>query len=166
MANAVVLFWGKAGYQIGPRGTPRPDTAPRTGAWGYDVHGAYMTPWYAMWAQRYMHDFGVTNADLAQVAVTHRYHATLNPDLVMGRRGEITVDDVLGSRVVASPLHLLDCAIDNDGGYAIVIPARRLHARQHPRRPAVQQPQHQPTIVDRYWCYDPSNDPRSRKPAH
>ncbi len=80
-----------------------------------------MTPWYAMWAQRYMHDFGVTSADLAQVAVTHRYHATLNPDSIMGSRGEITVDDVLGSRVVASPLHLLDCAIDNDGGYAIVI---------------------------------------------
>jgi acetyl-CoA acetyltransferase len=80
-----------------------------------------MTPWYAMWAQRYMHEFKVTNEDLAQVAVTHRYHATLNPDSVMGRRGEITVDDVLGSRVVASPLHLLDCAIDNDGGYAIVI---------------------------------------------
>ena len=67
---------------------------PRTGAWGYDIHGAYMTPWYAMWAQRYMHDFGVTNADLAQVAVTHRYHATLNPDSVMGRRGEITFDDI------------------------------------------------------------------------
>jgi len=121
MANVVVLFWGKAGYQIGPRGTPQPDAAPRTGAWGYDIHGAYMTPWYAMWAQRYMHDFGVTSAELAEVAVTHRYHATLNPDSVMGSRGEITVDDVLGSRIIASPLHLLDCAIDNDGGYAIVI---------------------------------------------
>jgi acetyl-CoA acetyltransferase len=134
MANVVVLFWGKAGYQIGPRGTPRPDSAPRTGAWGYDIHGAYMTPWYAMWAQRYMHDFGVTSAELAEVAVTHRYHATLNPDSVMGRRGEITVDDVLGSRIIASPLHLLDCAIDNDGGYAIVIASEAVarNCRQTP----------------------------------
>ena len=45
-----------------------------------------------------MHEFGVTNEDLAEVAVTHRYHATLNPDSVMGNKGEITVDDVLGSR--------------------------------------------------------------------
>ena len=39
----------------------------------------------------------------------------------MGRRGEITVDDVLNSRMICSPLHLLDCAIDNEGGYAIVV---------------------------------------------
>ena len=38
-----------------------------------------------------------------EVAVTHRYHATLNPDSVMGRRGEITVDDVLSSRMICSP---------------------------------------------------------------
>jgi acetyl-CoA acetyltransferase len=121
MANVVVLFWGKAGYQIGPRGTGRPDRAPRSEPWGFDLHGGYMSTWYAMWAQRYMHEFAVSSEDLAQVAVTHRYHATLNPDSVMGSRGEITVDDVLSSRMVADPLHLLDCAIDNDGGYAIVI---------------------------------------------
>jgi acetyl-CoA acetyltransferase len=80
-----------------------------------------MTPWYAMWAQRYMHEFGVTSEDLAEVAVTHRHHATLNPDSVMGSRGEITVEDVTGSRVIATPLHLFDCAIDTDGGYAIVV---------------------------------------------
>ena len=50
-----------------------------------------MTPWYAMWAQRYMHEFGVTSEDLAEVAVRHRYHATLNPAWVMGRRGPLTV---------------------------------------------------------------------------
>jgi acetyl-CoA acetyltransferase len=80
-----------------------------------------MTSWYAMWAQRYMHEFNVTNADLAEVAVFTRYHATLNPDSVMGSRGEITVDDVLASRYVCEPLHLLDCSLDTDGGYAVVI---------------------------------------------
>jgi acetyl-CoA acetyltransferase len=121
MAEVVVIFWANGGFQIGPGGTPVPDSAPRVWDWAFDVHGAYMTTWYAMWAERYMHEFGATPEDLARVAVTHRYHATLKPDSVMGRRGEITVDDVLGSRIVASPLHLLDCAIDNDGGYAIVI---------------------------------------------
>jgi acetyl-CoA C-acetyltransferase len=79
--------------------------------------------WYAMWARRYMHEFGATNEDLAHVGVTHRYHATLNPHSLMGSRGEITVEDVLASRMIAEPLHLLDCALDNDGGWAIVIAA-------------------------------------------
>jgi acetyl-CoA acetyltransferase len=68
-----------------------------------------------------MHEFGVTSADLAEVAVFTRHHATLNPDSVMGRKGDITVDDVLNSRFICEPLHLLDCSIDNDGGYAVVI---------------------------------------------
>jgi acetyl-CoA acetyltransferase len=89
--------------------------------WSFFIHGAYMIPFYAMWAQRYMHEFKVTSADLAEVAVVDRHHATLNPDSIMGPRGEITVDDVLGSRVIAAPLHLLDCSLDNDGGYAVVI---------------------------------------------
>ena len=80
-----------------------------------------MIPFYAMWARRYMHEFGVTAEDLAQVAIVDRYHATLNPDSIMGRRGEITADDVLGSRLICDPLHLLDCSLDNDGGYAVVI---------------------------------------------
>ena len=39
----------------------------------------------------------------------------------MGSRGPLTIDDVIGSRMVSSPLHLLDCALDTDGGYAMVI---------------------------------------------
>jgi acetyl-CoA acetyltransferase len=97
--------------------------APRLPEFHWDIQGAYMTPLYALWAQRYMHEFGVTGADLAQVAVIHRDHAVLNPDSVMGPKGRITVEDVLASRMVADPLHLLDCSIENDGGYAIVLAA-------------------------------------------
>jgi acetyl-CoA acetyltransferase len=39
----------------------------------------------------------------------------------MGHKGEITVEDVLSSRPICEPLNLLDCALDNDGGYAVVI---------------------------------------------
>jgi acetyl-CoA acetyltransferase len=134
MCNVVVLFWGKAGYQIGPRGQAVAARAPRVQPWGFDPHGAYMSAWYALWAQRYMHEFAVTNEDLARVAVTHRYHATLNPDSVMGSRGAITIDDVLASRYVCEPLHLLDCAIDNDGGYAVVIASAEV-ARGGRKRP-------------------------------
>jgi acetyl-CoA acetyltransferase len=124
LARVVVLFYGKAGWQVGPGG-PAPTTtrAPRSDEWGFEPHGAYMSVWYAMWTRRYMHEFGATEAGLAQVRVTHRYHATLNPDSLMGHRGEITVDEVLNSRYIAEPLHLLDCSLDNDGGYALVVAA-------------------------------------------
>src|SRR5258707_848776 len=91
MAEVVVLFWGKSGWELGPGGTPVPDRAPRTDPWSFEIFGGGYAHMYALWAQRYMHEFGVTNDQLAQVAVTHRYHATLNPDSVMGERGEITV---------------------------------------------------------------------------
>jgi acetyl-CoA acetyltransferase len=144
LCEVAVLFSAKAGYQIGPggqpprgqlpRGQPPGDRAPRTGDWSYEPHGAYMAAWYAMWAQRYMHEFGVSNSDLAHVAVTHRHHATLNPHSVMGSRGELSVEDVLASRFVCEPLHLLDCAIDNDGGYAIVVTSADVarHCRAKP----------------------------------
>jgi acetyl-CoA acetyltransferase len=121
LCNVAVLFWGKAGWQLGPRGTPVPDKAPRVEDFSFQLVGAHYPAWYALWAQRYMHEFGVSSEDLAEVAVTARYHATLNRASLMGSRGPITVSDVVSSRMVADPLHLLDCAIDNDGGYAIVI---------------------------------------------
>ena len=106
MCEVAVLFYGKAGWPVGPRGSGMPNRAPRVADWQFSVHGAYMIPFYALWAQRYMHEFKVTPEDMAQIAVIDRYHATLNPDSVMGSRGEITVDDVLKSRWIAEPLHL------------------------------------------------------------
>src|SRR3954452_15064457 len=121
MCNVAVAFWGKAGWKLGPGGVAGPDQAPRVGEWDYAMFGGGYAHFYALWAQRYMHEFGVKPEDLAQVAVTHRYHATLNPEAVMGQRGEVTVDDVLATRMICSPLHLLDCALDTDGGYAVVV---------------------------------------------
>jgi acetyl-CoA acetyltransferase len=101
-------------------------SAPRLPDFHWDIQGAYMTPLYALWAQRYMYEFGATSEDLAQVAVIHRDHAVLNPDSIMGRKGPITVEDVVTSRMIADPLHLLDCSIENDGGYALVIAAEEI----------------------------------------
>jgi acetyl-CoA acetyltransferase len=122
MADTVVLFYGKAGRPVGPRGVAMPtDRAPRVPEWSFMQQGAYMTTWYALWAQRYLHEFGVTSADLAEVSVFTRHHATLNPASIMGQKGEITVEQVLASRYICEPLHLLECSLDNDGGYAVVI---------------------------------------------
>ncbi len=134
MCDVAVLFYGKAGRPVGPRGSPTPDRAMRVPEWSFAMHGAYMIPFYALWAQRYMHTYGVSHEDLAQIAVIDRYHATLNPDSVMGSRGEITVDDVLSSRPIAEPLNLLDCSLDNDGGYAVVITTAE-RARDCAQRP-------------------------------
>lgn len=124
VANVIVVFYGKSGFNTAPaHAAMQLDRAPRVPEWEAAQHGAYLTTWYALWAQRYMHEFGATHEDLAEVAVFTRHHATLNPASVMGHKGDITVDDVLNSKPICSPLNLFDCSIDNDGGYALVIAA-------------------------------------------
>ena len=74
---------------------------------------------YAMVAQRHMHEYGTTSEQLAEIAVTMRRHAGMNPQAKY--RDPITVEDVLASRIISSPLHLLDCCIISDGGGALVL---------------------------------------------
>ena len=77
--------------------------------------------YYGMYARRHMHEYGTTSAQLARVAVIARKHAMLNPAAIMHTRGPITVDDVLKSRMIYDPLHLLDCSPVNEGAGAIVV---------------------------------------------
>src|SRR6516164_10220303 len=88
---------------------------------------------YAMVAQRHMHEYGTTPEQLAEVAVTMRLHASMNP--VAKYRNPITVEDVLASRVISSPLHLLDCCIISDGGGALVVTSAE-RARDLKKKPA------------------------------
>jgi acetyl-CoA C-acetyltransferase len=74
---------------------------------------------YALVARRHMHEYGTTSEQLAEIAVTMRRHAGLNPHAKY--RDPITVEDVLASRMISSPLHLLDCCIISDGGGALVL---------------------------------------------
>ncbi len=74
---------------------------------------------YAMIARRHMHEFGTTSEQLAAIAVAMRKNAGLNPLAVM--REPITVQDVLTSRMIADPLHLLDCCLRTDGGGAVIL---------------------------------------------
>jgi acetyl-CoA acetyltransferase len=66
-----------------------------------------------------MHEFGTTSAQLAEIAVGIREYAGLNPHAIY--RDPITVDDVLNSRMIADPLHKLDCCAITDGGGAILM---------------------------------------------
>ncbi len=74
---------------------------------------------YAMAAMRHFYEFGTTPEQIAEVAVAMRRHAALNP--VAMHRDPITVEDVTASRMIADPLHLLDCCLVTDGGGAVVV---------------------------------------------
>jgi acetyl-CoA acetyltransferase len=96
------------------------------GGAGHDPAVAFVGPYgmttvgsYAMVAQRHMHSYGTKSEQLAQIATTMRRHASLNPEAKM--RDPIEIEDVLASRVISSPLHLLDCCIISDGGGAVVV---------------------------------------------
>jgi len=74
---------------------------------------------YAMVARRHMAQYGTTSEQLAEIAVATRKHASTNPFAVF--RDPITVEDVINSRMVSDPLHLLDCCIISDGGGAVIV---------------------------------------------
>lgn len=76
-------------------------------------------PWYAMYAQRYQHEYGLTPEQLGSVAVHARRMAGLNPQAVY--RTPITMADYLASRLIATPLRLYDCDVPVDGATAFVL---------------------------------------------
>ena len=87
---------------------------------------------YALAAMRHMFEYGTTSEQLAEVAVATRQWATMNEKAMM--RDPITIADVLNSRWVAEPLHLLDCCLVTDGGGAVVVASaeRARHTRKAP----------------------------------
>ncbi len=90
---------------------------------GYQYESPYGMPSpvgaYAMAASRHMALYGTTSEQLAEVAVAARKWATLNPRAY--RREPLTVEDVLGSEMISTPLHKLDCCLVTDGGGAVVV---------------------------------------------
>jgi len=88
---------------------------------------------YALAAARHMHDYGTTRAHLAEVAVAARKWAQLNPDAFV--RDPLTIDDVLGARMVSDPLSVRDCCLVTDGAAAIVM-TRADRAKDLPQPPA------------------------------
>jgi acetyl-CoA acetyltransferase len=87
---------------------------------------------YAMAAQRHMHEYGTKPEQLASIAVQIREHAGRNPSAMY--RDPITVDDVLDSKLVADPLHKLDCCVISDGGCCIIL-ATEERAKELEHRP-------------------------------
>jgi acetyl-CoA acetyltransferase len=118
------------GRRLGTGGGTAPPVGPAAAdaVWGNTLVGNY-----ALAAARHMHEFGTTSEQLAEVAVTMREHAAVNP--LAQYRDPVTVDDVLSSRLVADPLHVLDCCVISDGGAACVVTTAE-RARDLPKPPA------------------------------
>jgi len=84
-------------------------------------HGITLISKYAMAARRHMHEYRTTLEQLAEIAVSARYNAGFNPDAQA--RAPMTVEDVLGSRMIADPFTALQCCLRSDGGAAAVLVA-------------------------------------------
>ena len=88
------------------------------------VHGGVMTAKYAMRATRYMHERGATIEDFAMITVKNRKHATHNPNAWF--KGEISVEEVVNSRMVAYPMTLHQCCGIADGAGAVVVCSKEM----------------------------------------
>jgi len=87
----------------------------------------------AMQATRYLHEYGATSADFGAVAVADRKHAATNPKAFFYGK-PITIEEHQATRMIAEPLHLLDCCQESDGAVAIVVttPERAADLKQKP----------------------------------
>jgi acetyl-CoA acetyltransferase len=86
-------------------------------------YGLFTAAEFALMARRHMLTYGTTAEQMAAVAATIRNNGHVNPEAIYFGRGPFTVEDILASRMVADPFHLLDCASTSEGGCALVLMA-------------------------------------------
>ena len=81
---------------------------------------------------RHMYEYGTTSEQVAHVKVAHSKHASQNPKALLKER--VTVQDVVGSRWIVKPLHLLDCCLETDNATCIIVTSaeRARDLRQRP----------------------------------
>jgi len=83
------------------------------------VFGTTFPSYYAMFANRHMHEFGTTREQLLQVAVKNHYYGAMNPNALF--RKEITIEKALASDPVASPFCVYDCCANADGAACLIL---------------------------------------------
>ncbi len=108
LCNTVVISYASSGRSW-PLNASDFNTG-RTGPGEFEVpYGVSTISAYALAATRYMHQYGLRQEELAQIAVQARRYASLNPQAMY--RDLITIDDVLASPMISTPLHKLDCCV-------------------------------------------------------
>jgi acetyl-CoA acetyltransferase len=119
----VLLSLGRTGYSGGRIGT-RVQQMPQFRTIGeFEMPSGAIAPpqLYAVMARRHFEMYGTTSRQLAEVAVTTRQHAIMNPRATMQR--PMTIEDHQASRMISDPFRLLDCSMESDGATAVVISA-------------------------------------------
>jgi len=132
LCEVALITHGESGYSRIAMPAPR---------WGDDsTNNQFELPYgtagpatgYGLLATRHMHEFGTTSEQLAEVAVATRKWAAMNPKAAM--RDPLTIADVLNSRLIAWPFHLLDCCLVTDAGGAVIVTSAE-RARDLPKKP-------------------------------
>jgi acetyl-CoA acetyltransferase len=141
VADVVVAYRGfneRSGARFGQVSTAAATQVNTNGldnAWTYPFGLGTPAATVAMQARRYMHEYGAKSADFGVVAVADRRHAALNPNAFFYGR-PITIEEHQESRMIADPLHLLDCCQESDGAVALVVTSVE-RARDLAQAPAV-----------------------------
>ncbi len=152
MATTAAVVFGDAAKTGGSRFSRASGWGDPWSLWG--MYGACANS--AISASRHMALYGTTSEQLAEVAVSGRYHASLNPDAVM--RTPITVEEHQASRWIVEPLHLLDCCLISDGGVCIILTSAE-RARETKQPPVfisgMGQAHTSSTLAEPDWWYVP-----------
>jgi len=93
------------------------------GPWGYGAANGI----FAMHTRLYMETFGVTREDFGRLAVAQRQNALLNPNALL--KTPLTMEQYLGARVIADPIHLYDCVLPCCGADAVVLASEKTASR-------------------------------------
>src|SRR6201993_257434 len=137
LCKCVAIFRSMNGYsQVRIGGTGARSAAPVNGdalhsrAYGWQSAGQMFAPTF----MRHMYEYGTKPEQVAMVKVVHSEHASNNPKAYYKKR--FTVDEVLNSRMIGKPLHLLDCCVETDNATCIIV-TRTEHARDLRHTPAL-----------------------------
>ena len=137
MCKTVVIFRAMNGYsQVRIGGTGRRAAVPLDGDRLHNaVYGWFSAGQnFSQSFMRHMYDYGTTPAQVAHVKAAHSRHASQNPKAYYKNR--VSVQEVLDSRFIVKPLHLLDCCVETDNATAIIVTSadRAADGRQTPVR--------------------------------
>ncbi|GAB3457453.1 lipid-transfer protein [Actinophytocola sediminis] len=141
VASAVLCYRAfneRSGHRFGrvqTAATAQPTSGGLDNSWHYPMGLVTPAASVAMFAQRYLHEFGATSADFGRIAVIDRHAAATNPNAWFHGR-PITLADHQESRWIVDPLRLLDCCQESDGAVAVLVTTVD-RARDLPHRPAV-----------------------------
>jgi acetyl-CoA acetyltransferase len=137
MCKCVAIFRSMNGYsQVRIGGTGARSAAPVNGdalhsrAYGWQSAGQMFAPTF----MRHMYEYGTKPEQVAMVKVVHSEHASNNPKAFYKKR--YTVEDVINSRMICKPLHLLDCCVETDNATCIIV-TRAERARDLKHTPAL-----------------------------